>query len=137
MSDVNAAHNESSLTMRDYLQVIFREKAVVLVSLITVILTAFIGLKLQTKEYQADVKMLITAQKQVEAPYYKESYDARNVEQTLTQSEIVRSTPVLMRVVMAQSLHKRPPQDEKKFASLDELRAQIQRDEQAARRILA
>ncbi len=103
--------------MRDYLQVIFREKAVVLVSLITVILTAFIGLKLQTKEYQADVKMLITAQKQVEAPYYKESYDARNVEQTLTQSEIVRSTPVLMRVVMAQSLHKRPPQDEKKFAS--------------------
>ncbi|MFH0753880.1 MAG: Wzz/FepE/Etk N-terminal domain-containing protein [Candidatus Omnitrophota bacterium] len=108
---------EQTLTLRDYLQVIFRQKAVVLVCLITVILTAYVGLKLQTKYYQADVKMLITAQKQVEAPYYKESYDTRNVEQTLTQSEIVKSNPVLMRVVMAQGLHKRPPLDEKKFAS--------------------
>ena len=110
-------NNENGLTFRDYVQVLFRQKSVIIVSMLTVILTVFIGLKLQTKQFDASVKMLITASKQVESPYYREAYSDRNVEQTLTQSEIVKSDPVLMRVVSAQALNRRPLDDEKRFTS--------------------
>ena len=104
-------------TLRDYTRVLFRHKAVIVLTVITVCATVFAGLKLKTKVYESMVKMLITAEKQVEATYLKEMYGGRNVQQTLTQSEIVKSTPVLNRVVRALALDKRPVDDEKKFAS--------------------
>lgn len=104
-------------TLRDYLRVLFRHKGVIAITILTVCATVFIGLKFKTKVYESGVKMLITAEKQVEAPYYKEMYGARNVQQTLTQSEIVKSDPVLGRAVRALALHKRPLDDEKQFSS--------------------
>jgi len=104
-------------TLRDYLRVLFRHKAIMVLTIITVCATVFFGLKLKTKIYESRVKMLITAEKQVEATYLKEMYGGRNVQQTLTQSEIVKSSPVLNRVVRALALDKRPADDEKQFAS--------------------
>src|SRR3989338_10078329 len=104
-------------TLRDYMRVMFRHKAVIALTVITVCATVFAGLKLKTPVYESRVKMLITAQKQVEATYLREMYDGRNVQQTLTQSEIVKSTPVLNRVVRALALDKRPLDDEKQFSS--------------------
>ena len=117
MDSQDPQNSEVTLTFRDYVQVLFRQRAVIVVSIITVTLTVFIGLKLQTKMYEATVRMLISAQKQVESPYYKEAYDSQHIQQTLTQSEIVKSDPVLMRVVTAQALNKRPLDDEKQFSS--------------------
>ncbi len=104
-------------TLRDYLRVLFRHKGIIAITIITVCATVFIGLKLKTKVYESQVKMLITAEKQVEATYLREMYAGRNVQQTLTQSEIVKSSPVLSRVVRALALDKRPQDDEKKFSS--------------------
>jgi len=105
-------------TLRDYLRVLFRHKIVIVITIITVCTTVFIGLKLKTNIYQSRVKMLIIADKQVEATYYSEMiYGARNVQQAVTQSEIVKSGPVLGRVVRSLDLHKRPIDDEKEFSS--------------------
>ncbi len=115
MNEINPVNND--ITLRDYLRVLFRHKTVMLVTVLTVCATVFIGLKLKTKVYEAQVKMLISAEKQVEAPYYKEFYGSRNIQQTLTQSEIVKSKPVLNRVVQALHLDKRPLDDEKNYSS--------------------
>jgi len=107
----------SETTLRDYLRVLFRHEAVIFLCIITVCATVFIGLELKTKIYESSVKMLITAEKQVESIYYKDIYQGGNIQQSLTQSEIVRSNTVLNRVVKSLALDKRPADDEKQFAS--------------------
>ena len=104
-------------TLRDYLRVLFRHKAVMLVTVLTVCATVFVGLKFKTKVYESRVKMLITAEKMVESPYYRELYGSNKTQQTLTQSEIVKSGPVLGRAVRALALNQRPLDDEKQFSS--------------------
>jgi len=104
-------------TLRDYLRVLFRQKEVIITSFITVMSTVFIGLTLKTPIYEGQVKMLITAEKQIESPYYRELLTGRNVEVALTQSEIVNSRPVMERVVNALGLSQKPLNYEKEFAS--------------------
>ncbi len=104
-------------TIRDYVGVLFRQKKVVMATILIVCVTVFIGLKFKTPVYESHVKMLIVAEKQVEATYLKELYAGGKAEQTLTQSQIVKSNPVLERVVRALALDKRPLDDEKKFCS--------------------
>lgn len=105
-------------TLRDYIRVLFRHKAVILTTFITVMLTVFIGLKLKTPVYEARVKMLISAEKQVESPYYRDIMGSRNAEITLTQSEIVMSDPVIKRAVAALKLNEQPLDYEKQFSSV-------------------
>lgn len=107
----------TNTTLRDYIRVLFRHKSVIMLTILTVCVTVFAGLKLKTRVYESRVKMLITAEKQVEATYYREMYGSNRTQQTLTQSEIVKSDPVLGRVVRSLALHKRPVDDEKKFSS--------------------
>ncbi|RKY68004.1 MAG: lipopolysaccharide biosynthesis protein [Candidatus Latescibacterota bacterium] len=109
--------NSVQLTLRDYFRVLFRQKAVIITAFITVILTVFVGLKLRTPVYEARVKLLISAEKQVEAPYYRDLLGTRYTELVLTQSEIVKSRPVIERVVKTLGLNHRPLDYEKKFAS--------------------
>ena len=104
-------------TLRDYVRVLFRHKLVILTAIVTVCTTVVLGLKFKTNLYEARVKMLITAQKQVESPYYRDLIGYQNVQRALTQSEIVKSAPVLGRVVRALALDKRPLDDEKRYAS--------------------
>jgi len=108
---------DTTTTLRDYLRVLFRHKAVIAVTFITVMVTVFIGLKLKTPVYEAQVKMLISAQKQVEAPYYRELGGYGKVEIALTQSVIVKSNPVIERSVKALRLYGRPLDYEKAFCS--------------------
>ncbi|MFA5272035.1 MAG: polysaccharide biosynthesis tyrosine autokinase [Candidatus Omnitrophota bacterium] len=109
--------NYSYMTMRDYIRVLFRHKAVIFTSIIVVTLTTFAGLLLKTPVYKAEVKMLIQAQQQVESPYYREILGYGNMPLALTQSEIVRSNPVLGLTVRALSLYSRPLDYERSFAS--------------------
>jgi capsular polysaccharide biosynthesis protein len=110
----------SDVTSRDYLRVIFRQKTVIVTTFVTVMAVVLLGLMLQTPVYESQVKMLISAQKLVEAPYYQElagggGHDTANA--TVTQSEIVKSMPVLDRTVKSLNLHLRPLDYEKEFAS--------------------
>jgi capsular exopolysaccharide synthesis family protein len=107
----------SSTTMRDYLRVLFRQKAVFITCVVTVMATVIIGLLMKTPVYTSSVKLLITASKQVEAPYYRDIYYNQNIELALTQSEIVKSTPVLQRSVVSVGLYQRPLDYEKNFAA--------------------
>lgn len=104
-------------TLRDYMRVLFRQKAVIITAFVTVIATVIIGLMLKTPVYEASVKMLISAEKQVESPYYREIMGGRNVEIALTQSEIVKSNPVIEQTVKTLGLFQKPLDYEKQFAS--------------------
>lgn len=76
-------------------------------------LTVFVDLKLRTTVYKAEVKMLISGEKQVESRYYRELGGLRNP--IATQSEIVKSNPVIERAVKATKLYQRPLDYEKNF----------------------
>lgn len=108
---------ETSTTLRDYVRVLFRQKSVIILTVITVVATVGMGLKLKTPVYEAQVKILISAEKQVESPYYRELLGQRNAEVSLTQSEIVRSKPVIERAVQVLGLAQQPLTYEGKFAS--------------------
>ncbi len=86
-------------TARDYIKVLFRQKWVVIVTFVTVMVTVSIGLLLCTPVYEATVKMLITGAKQIESPYYRELVTYQNIGAALTQSEIVKASPVIELVI--------------------------------------
>jgi len=105
-------------TLRDYLRVLFRQKAVIITTFVTVMVTVALGLMLKTPVYESSVKLLISGEKQVEAPYYRDLIMGyRNVELALTQSEIVTSNPVIDRAVRATGLYQLPLDYEKSFCS--------------------
>lgn len=109
--------NFPGTTLRDYLKVIFRHKAVIITTFLVIMISVGIGLELSTPVYQAQVKMLISGEKQFESPYYKElnSYQQGGI--SLTQAEIVNSNPVIERVVRVLKLDERPPDYEKNYCS--------------------
>jgi len=107
---------DQTTTPRDFLKVLFRQKAVFLTSFFTVIITVAVGLIFQTPVYEAKVKMMVSAEKTLESPYYREILGSRNIEITLAQSEIVTSNPVIERAVGAVGLFERPLDYEKTYA---------------------
>jgi capsular exopolysaccharide synthesis family protein len=90
------------LTLRDYIKVLFRQKAMIFLCICTVSLIALAGVELMTPHYSSSVKLIISAEKQAESPYYHQlTEDLQNIQPTLTQSEIVTSRPVLDRALNA------------------------------------
>lgn len=108
---------ETDSTIRDYLRILFSRKAVVGMTILLVMIGVFIGLQLKTPIYEAKVKMLILAKKQIDSPYYKDISDFRTTEMTLTQSEIVKSNPVIERAVKRLRLNELPLDYEKQFCT--------------------
>lgn len=108
---------EQASTLRDFLKVLFRQKTAVITSFITVVATVAMGLVFQTPVYEGRVKLLVSAQKQVDSPYYREILGDRNMEIAIAQSEIVTSNPVIERAVKAIGLFDRPLDYEMNFAS--------------------
>lgn len=104
-------------TLRDYVRIIFRQKIIILTAVITTMVVVMVGLELKPPMYETSVKMLISAEKQVTSPYSKGLMGSRDMEVAFTQSEIVKSNPVIGRVVEALELDKVPFDYEKKFAS--------------------
>lgn len=108
----------STLTARDYLRILFRRLPIIMIFSVSLVATVYVGLQLQTPYYDAQVKMLISAKKLVESPYYRELTGTNTSEKiTVTQSEIVKSVPILQRVVDALALQMFPLDYEKRFAS--------------------
>jgi len=105
-------------TTRDYLRVVFRQKSVIIACFITVMVTVLIGLQFKTPVYESSVKMLISAEKSIDSPYYREINAGYKSEATLTQSEIVTANPVIERAVKAIGLYQRPLDYEASFSSM-------------------
>ncbi|MBI4432532.1 MAG: polysaccharide biosynthesis tyrosine autokinase [Candidatus Omnitrophica bacterium] len=104
-------------SFRDYLKVLFRRKKMVFGVFMAVAIAALVALELRTPLYEARVKLLIRAEKLVESPYYRDLDGSLKAEAVLTQSEIVKSNPVLERTVKALTLDERPLNYEKPYAS--------------------
>ncbi len=109
--------SNATLTLRDYLRVIFHYQWVVIISVVCASATVAAGLKMQTPLYVASVKMLVSSEKQTQAPYSRELGGYDRSEANITQSEIVKSAPVIERAVNALHLDKRPLDSEKAYAS--------------------
>ena len=104
-------------TLRDYITIIFRHKGVIITSFITVTASVLIGLELKTPMYESEVKMLISAEKQIDSPYYKLLAGYEQGEVSLTQCEIVTSNPVIERAVKTLKFYERPSDYEKNYCS--------------------
>lgn len=107
--------NHPVISLRDYLRVIFRHKGVIITTFFIIVIGAIIRLELKTPVYNAQVTMLITAEKQIDSPYYR-SLSSQQV-QELTPSGIANSNPVIKRAVNALKLYERPPDYERQFCS--------------------
>src|SRR3990167_5819541 len=105
--------NNPVISLRDYLRVIFRHKLAIITVFIIIITSAIIALELKTPVYNAQVTMLITAEKQIDSPYYR-SLSSQQI-QELTPSGIVNSNPVIKRAVNALKLYERPPDYEQAY----------------------
>jgi capsular exopolysaccharide synthesis family protein len=86
-------------TLRDYMKVIFRQKWVILLTILIVNAAVYVRLLLKTPQYEATTKMLVSAQKVVEAPYYSQFGGSQVMPAVNTQAEIVKSNPVLDRAL--------------------------------------
>ncbi|MEP9409999.1 MAG: polysaccharide biosynthesis tyrosine autokinase [Candidatus Brocadia sp.] len=109
--------NFPASTLRDYVKVVFRHKAVIIITFVVIIISVVIGLELKTPVYRSQVKILITGEKQYDSPYYKELGSQQASGMSLTQAEIVKSNPVIERAVRALKLDERPPDYEKNYCS--------------------
>ena len=97
--------------------IIFRHKTVIITTFVTVMISVIIGLELKTPFYVAQVKMLISAQKQIDSPYYRYLSGFEPIGVSLTQCEILTSNPVIERAVKALKFYERPPDYEKNYCS--------------------
>lgn len=104
-------------TLRDYVKVIFRHKAVIIITFVVIMISVVIGLELNTPVYRSQVKILITGEKQYDSPYYKELGSQQASGMSLTQAEIVKSNPVIERVVRSLKLDERSSDYEKNYCS--------------------
>jgi capsular exopolysaccharide synthesis family protein len=105
------------LTARDILRVLFKNKMVIITTFLITLLTVYLGFQFKTPVFETEVKMLVTAKKQIESQYYRDLLDYRKADIAVTQSEIVRSSPVLERTVSVLALEQRPQDYERLFAS--------------------
>ncbi len=105
------------VTFRDYLRVFFRRKKVVIITFITVMVSVIIGLQFFTPTYEGRVKMVITGEKTLESPYYRQLMGYQSVQAATTQSEVIKSDAVLERAIWALKLYERPEDYEKQFCS--------------------
>lgn len=110
--------DSSENTLRDYLAIVFRHKAVIITTFATIMTIVFLGLEFKTPIYKANTKMLISGEKQIDSPYYRDlSYNHSQSYIALTQAEIVTSSHVLERAIKTLKLHERPIDYEKGFYS--------------------
>lgn len=104
------------MTARDYLRVIFRHKATILVTFFTVMIVVVLGLMFKTPSYTATVTMMVSATKPVESPYYRD-LSASSLSPALAQSTIVTSDPVINMAIKALGLWQKPLDYETRFCT--------------------
>ena len=96
----------NTTTFRDYFRVIYRYKLIFILLLVIVMPITYYNIQIKTPMYQASVMMMIKAQKDTEASYYKAVYSGKNMNQDLAM--LVKSNIVLERVVTVLKLHEYP-----------------------------
>ncbi len=107
-------HSSKETTLRDILKVLFRHKAIAVITFSTILLSVLLGLELRTPEFSAEVKMLVTGKMQKDVEYQRALGPGSLI---TTQQYLAYSKPIIERTVRALNLDKRPIDYEKRFAS--------------------
>ena len=110
------AYDSRGNSLRDFLRVIFRCKLLIVITMMVVFSVIYINMQLRTPVAVASVKMLVVASKIATTDYYKGLSIRSGGYIANTQVEIVRSRPVIERVVKALKLYQRPVDYEKQYA---------------------
>ncbi|MBF0485339.1 MAG: hypothetical protein HQL16_02375 [Candidatus Omnitrophica bacterium] len=100
---------EKEIEPKDFLRVFFSKLPILCVVIVVALVGTYVALKFVTPLYEAQVKMLIAAQREIESPYYKENPFNRGADIVMTQSEVVKSKAVIERTVAALKLDERMP----------------------------
>lgn len=100
-----ATYAETGNTLRDYLRIILRYKLMIITILITGMISVYFKLQLIMPAYEANVKMLVVADKEMETDYYR-GLHTRNLPEHHSQNLVSRR--VIERVVNALRLYERP-----------------------------
>ncbi len=106
--------NPMNITVKSVIDIIFRNKMIILNTFAICVLLTIIGIQFVTPVYDANVKMLVRGQAIVASDLY-ESIGDRGI--LATQAEIVNSVPVLKRAAIALGLQDRTLDYEKNFCS--------------------
>jgi capsular polysaccharide biosynthesis protein len=114
MEDREMLSNAKKPTLRDYLRIIFRYKILFIIIPPIMMIPVYLQIQFVTPRYKAEVKMLVTAQRKLEADYFKEIFLG---DIALDHAELIKSNIVLERVVRALKLYEIPPDYEMRFAS--------------------
>ncbi len=102
------------ITVKSVLDIIFRNKRIIILTFILCMFVTFIILQFMTPVYDSNVKMLIRGVSTVTSDLY-DPINTRSIQ--ATQVEIVRSEPVLRRAALALDLQNRPFDYEKNYCS--------------------
>ena len=95
---------EDKFEPKEFLRGFFDKLNILFTVIVFALIATYVGLKFATPLYEAQVKILITPQRQIETPYYKDVTYSRDTDTVMTQSEIVKSKAVLERTVYALKL---------------------------------
>jgi capsular polysaccharide biosynthesis protein len=101
-------------TFRDFLRVVYKHKLILIIIITVVMSIIFINQNLQTPEYKASAKMLVTGKMPKDIEYHR-SLGPGSLTETIMQ--LVKSRKVLTRAVKSLKLYERPLDYEKKFAT--------------------
>ncbi len=103
-----------SVSIRDYTRIFFKHKFMITTLVAVTMVTVHIGLAMRTPMHTAKVQMMISGAKKTEADYYRGVIAGSLV---AGHSQLVRSTSVIVPVIEALELYKRPLDYEMKYAS--------------------
>ncbi len=110
------AYKSRETTLRDYLRVIFRRKAIIITAVVVVMATVIISQEIETPLYLASVKMMVEGNKKTDVDIYRKmSFGRKSI--VTSYAEMVKSRTVLERAVRALRLDQRPLDYEKEFSS--------------------
>ena len=122
MDSLSENTRTDNMTLRDYIRVLFKHKATIIIFFLSVTTVVYIGLQFMTPVYEARVKMLVSGKQLGAVIYYKDFGSSSQKEIIATRSEIVKSIPVIKLAVDTLKLYNRPKDYEKEFASPLKLR---------------
>ncbi len=110
------AYKSRETTLRDYLRVIFRRKAIIITAVVVVMATVIVSQETETPLYLASVKMMVEGNKKTDVDIYRKmSFGRKSI--VTSYAEMVKSRTVLERAVKALRLDQRPLDYEKEFSS--------------------
>ncbi len=124
----------TDISIRDILRPIFRQKLLALFITVIVMTSIYVAIQLRTPRFTSSVTMLVTGVMQKDVEVQRSLGPGKLIE---THMVLVRSKPIMERVVRALKLYERPIDYEKKFTTLFKVKLLERRNEKLNEQVAA